>query len=95
MMKQQSRIVYGGVDTHLDVHVAAVIDDTGRLLGTKPFPTSPLGLRQLQRWLAGHGQVAKVGVEGTGAMIRTCGWRSAGWREVDVPPEQGSRSMQF
>ena len=65
-MKQPSRIVYGGVDTHLDVHVAAVIDDTGRLLGTKPFPTRALGLRQLQRWLAGHGQVAKVGVEGTG-----------------------------
>ena len=74
-MREQQGIVYGGVDTHLDdthldVHVAAVIDDTGRLLGTKPFPTSPLGLRQLQRWLAGHGQVAKVGVEGTGTYPR-------------------------
>ena len=66
MMRQRSGIVYGGVDTHLDVHVAAVIDGTGRLLGAKSFPTSPLGLRQLERWLAGHGQVAKVGVEGTG-----------------------------
>ncbi len=65
-MKQQQGIVYGGVDTHLDVHVAAVIDSTGRLLATKSFPTSPLGLRQLERWLASHGQVAKVGVEGTG-----------------------------
>ena len=65
-MKQQQGIVYGGTGTHLDVHVAAVIDSTGRLLGTKSFPTSPLGLRQLERWLAGHGQVAKVGVEGTG-----------------------------
>ena len=65
-MKQQQGIVYGGVDTHLDVHVAAVIDSTGRLLATKSFPTSPLGLRQLELWLASHGQVAKVGVEGTG-----------------------------
>lgn len=65
-MREQNGIVYGGVDTHLDVHVAAVIDDTGRLLGTKSFPTSSLGLRQLDRWLSGHGQVAKVGVEGTG-----------------------------
>jgi len=65
-MKQQQGIVYGGVDTHLDVHVAAVVDGTGRLLGTKSFPTSPLGLRRLERWLSGHGQVAGVGVEGTG-----------------------------
>ncbi len=53
MMRQRSGIVYGGFDTHLDVHVAAVIDSTGRVLGTKSFPTSPLGLRQLERWLAG------------------------------------------
>ena len=65
-MKQQQGTVYGGTGTHLDVHVAAVIDITGRLLATKSFPTSPLGLRQLERWLASHGQVAKVGVEGTG-----------------------------
>ena len=65
-MREQQGIVYGGVDTHLDVHVAAVIDEAGTLLGTKSFPTHPLGLRQAQRWLARHGQVAKVGVEGTG-----------------------------
>ncbi len=34
-MKHSDRIVYGGVDTHLDVHVAAVIDQTGRLLATR------------------------------------------------------------
>ncbi len=66
-MKHSDRIVYGGVDTHLDVHVAAVIDQTGRLLATSPFPTTPLGLRRLERWLSGHGTVTKVGVEGTGA----------------------------
>jgi len=65
-MRHEQRIVYGGVDTHLDVHVAAVIDSTGRLLGTKSFPTTPLGLRGLEHWTARHGQVAKVGVEGTG-----------------------------
>lgn len=66
-MSESTRVVYGGVDTHLDVHVTAVIDQTGRLLATKAFPTSPLGLRHLQRWLAGHGQLAAVGVEGTGS----------------------------
>ncbi len=66
-MKHSDRIVYGGVDTHLDVHAAAVIDQTGRLLATSQFPTTPLGLRRLERWLTSHGTVTKVGVEGTGA----------------------------
>ena len=30
----------GGVDTHKDVHVAAVLDAVGRLLGTGSFPTT-------------------------------------------------------
>jgi transposase len=66
-MTDNAREVYAGVDTHLDVHVAAVIDHTGRLLGTKAFPTSPLGLQRLERWLTSHGQVRKIGVEGTGS----------------------------
>ena len=65
-MKHEQRIVYGGVDTHLDVHVGAVIDDNGRLLGTKAFLTTPLGLKGLERWMSKHGAIAKVGVEGTG-----------------------------
>jgi hypothetical protein len=32
-----------GVDTHLETHVAAVIDQTGRLLGTQGFPASTRG----------------------------------------------------
>ncbi len=61
-MKHEHRIVYGGVDTHQDIHVAAVIDEVGTLLATKSFPTSALGLKSLQRWLTGHGRVVKVGV---------------------------------
>jgi hypothetical protein len=30
----------GGVDTHADLHVAAALDDVGRLLGTASFPTT-------------------------------------------------------
>ncbi len=66
-MNHQQRVVYGGVDTHQDVHVAAVIDEIGTLLATKSFPTSPLGLKGLHRWLTRHGRVVKVGVEGTGS----------------------------
>ena len=37
MSEGPSYCVYGGVDTHRDVHVAAVVDSTGRVLGTSPF----------------------------------------------------------
>jgi hypothetical protein len=35
-------MVIGGVDTHLDVHVAAAVNQIGGLLGTASFPTTPL-----------------------------------------------------
>jgi len=66
-MHVQHRQVTGGVDTHGEVHVAAVIDATGRILGTESFPASLVGYRSLLRWLRRHGAVASVGVEGTGA----------------------------
>jgi hypothetical protein len=59
--------VIGGVDTHKDVHVAAVLDEFGRLLVTRSFATTTSGYRQLYRWLCDHGEVLAVGVEGTGS----------------------------
>ena len=59
--------VYGGVDTHRDVHVAAVVDTAGRVLGTAPFPADTAGYEQLQDWLRSQGRVMRVGVEGTGS----------------------------
>ena len=58
--------VTGGVDTHKDTHTAAVLDPTGRLLGHRQFPTTPAGYALLLEWLRAHGEVDKVGVEGTG-----------------------------
>ena len=59
--------VFGGVDTHKDVHVAAALDELGRLLGTGSFSTTMDGYRQLWRWLRSWGEVVAVGVEGTGS----------------------------
>jgi len=59
--------VTGGVDTHLDVHVAAALDPLGALLGTERFATSPAGYRALLTWLEHFGAITKVGVEGTGS----------------------------
>jgi hypothetical protein len=54
------------VDTHKDTHTAAVLDATGRLLGHRQFPTTPAGYALLLAWLRGHGELDKVGIEGTG-----------------------------
>jgi transposase len=55
-----------GVDTHLDTHVAAVIDQTGRLCGTQAFPASTRGYVALVTWAEHFGPVERIGVEGTG-----------------------------
>jgi transposase len=59
--------IIGGVDTHRDTNVAAVIDSTGRLLAHASFPTRVSGYTDLENWLRSHGPVLGVGVEGTGA----------------------------
>jgi transposase len=40
-------IVTIGVDTHTDVHVAAVLDQAGRLLATELFPATARGYARL------------------------------------------------
>jgi transposase len=56
-----------GVDTHKDVHVAAVISVLGVLLGTARFPTTAAGYRQLLSWARGLGTLRRAGVEYTGS----------------------------
>ncbi len=58
--------VTGGVDTHGQTHHAAVLDHLGRQLGDREFPTTPSGYRSLLAWMAGHGQLERIEVEGTG-----------------------------
>lgn len=56
-----------GVDTHKDVHVAAVISVLGVLLGTRSFPATAAGYRQLLAWAGSFGTVLRAGVECTGS----------------------------
>lgn len=68
MMTSPDRRVTGGVDTHDDVHVAAVLDSaTGRQLDTASFPTTPAGYAALLAWTQTHGVIDSVGVESTGS----------------------------
>lgn len=66
-MTQPTRRVIGGVDTHKDVHVAAVVDDVGRILGVESFSNDTKGFRRLHTWMARQGEIDRVGIEGTGS----------------------------
>ena len=46
-MTSTRAVVTVGVDTHRDVHHAAVIDAVGRPVADAGFPTTPEGYRQL------------------------------------------------
>ena len=67
MVKDDQIDVYGGVDTHRDSHMAAVVDTAGRVLGSVSFPADTAGYKQLGNWLQSQGRVVRVGVEGTGS----------------------------
>ena len=101
---ESTRPVTGGVDTHLDVHVAAAVDAIGGLLGVRSFPTSPAGYHALSSWLGSFGPVERVGVEGTGAygagLARHLAASGITVIEVDRPNRQerrrnGNRSLSF
>ena len=54
-----------GVDTHLDFHVAVVLDHLGRRLGELAVPTTTKGYKKLLSWAEDFGPVRCAGVEGT------------------------------
>jgi len=64
---EQARPVIGGVDTHSESHVAAVVDQVGRVLGSETFPATEPGYQAALTWMRSHGRLEAVGVEGTGS----------------------------
>jgi transposase len=56
-----------GVDTHKDIHVAAVLTALGVVLASASFPTTAAGYRRLLTWARGLGPLARAGVECTGS----------------------------
>ena len=90
-----ARAVTGGVDTHLELNVAAAMDALGGLLGVAQFPTTVSGHSELLAWLQGFGPVALVGIEGTSSYgaglarhLRASGVEVV---EVDRPNRQSRR----
>ncbi|MGP4091723.1 IS110 family transposase [Streptomyces sp. KR55] len=65
--EQPAEDVILGVDTHKDVHAAAVITVLGVLLAHQGFPTTAAGYRQLLAWARSFGILHRAGVECTGS----------------------------
>jgi transposase len=84
-----------GVDTHADLHVAAALDERGRLLATCAIATTPTGFADLVRWAAPYGELARVGIEGTGSygagLARWLRARGVVVVEVDRPDRRTRR----
>jgi transposase len=90
-----SRLIVGGVDTHRDVNVAAVVDMNGGLLGVESFRTTADGHKMLATWMRGFGTIERVGVEGTGtygaSVARHLARMAVTVIEVDRPNRQHRR----
>lgn len=98
IVTEPTRQITGGVDTHSEVHVAAVIDSsTHRLLATDSFATTEGGLAELLAWIRSHGAIDAVGVESTGAygagLARHLTAEGVTVVEVDRPDRKMRRTM--
>ncbi|WP_084526655.1 IS110 family transposase [Nocardia vaccinii] len=59
--------VFAGVDTHADTHHVAIVNEHGRRLANREFPTTAAGYEAIEQWIKTHGQIARVGIESTGS----------------------------
>jgi transposase len=87
--------VVGGVDTHKDLHVAAVFDHQDRVLGTRSFASTRQGYRQMLTWMRSFGTLQRVGVESTGSygagLLRFLQQAGVTVLEVTAPDRQDRR----
>lgn len=96
-MPHRAGLVTVGVDTHGDVHVAAVVDAVGAIRGTTSVAATPRGFGELVRFAERFGRVDLVGVEGTGAYgVGLTRWLlERGYRVVEVDrPDRKTRRMK-
>ena len=93
--KDVGRRVVGGVDTHKDLHVAAVVDEQDCVLGTQCFATTRQGYRQMLAWMRSFGDVQRIGIESTGSygagLLRFMQQAGIQVLEVTTPDEHDRR----
>ena len=84
--RQSSETVSLGVDTHLDIHVGAVISQAGKLPGTHIIKTNQAGYLELLDWACSFGILERAGIEGTGTSpsLKAFGSRKRNWLTSSV-----------
>lgn len=76
-----ARLVTGGVDTHNEAHVAGMVDQAGRVLGTGEFPATTAGYQAAVAWMRGHGDLVKLAAAGMklrNRLLAACGLAAGG-----------------
>src|ERR1700685_1709630 len=95
VIEGRERGIVGGVDTHKDLHVAAVVDEQDRVIGTRSFATTRQGYRQMLAWMRSFGDLQRVGVESTGSygagLLRFMQQAGITVLEVTTPDKQDRR----
>ncbi|MFE3542373.1 IS110 family transposase [Nocardia sp. NPDC059177] len=59
--------IFVGVDTHADTHHVAIVNEHGKKLADREFPTNATGYADIEAWIRSGGKVLRVGIEGTGS----------------------------
>ena len=94
-VNEGTRRIVGGVDTHKDLHVAAVVDEQDRVIGTRSFATTRQGYRQMLAWMGAFGDLQRIGVESTGSygagLLRFMQQAGIAVLEVTTPDKQDRR----
>ena len=94
-VNEGTRRIVGGVDTHKDLHVAAVVDEQDRVIGTRSFATTRQGYRQMLAWMRAFGDLQRIGVESTGSygagLLRFMQQAGIAVLEVTTPDKQDRR----
>ena len=86
--------VTGGVDTHAGVHVAAVVDQAGRVLGTRAFPADTSGYAGALAWAARRRRTGQGGGGGHRQLRRRAGpppGRCGVWFAGVIRPDRQAR----
>ncbi len=90
-----ARPVTGGVDTHKDLHVAAIVDEHDHVLGCQSFATTRQGYKQMLAWMRSFGSLQRVGIECTGTygagLLRYLQQAGVDILEVIAPDRQDRR----
>ena len=95
VMEGRERRIVGGVDTHKDLHVAAVVDEQDQVIETRCFATTRQGYRQTLTWMRSFGELQRIGIESTGSygagLLRFMQQAKVQVLEVTTPDRQDRR----